>query len=232
LAQTLPLNLSHGLPILEIGAARMLLDTGCPFTFGRVPALEVFGGWRVMAGPEGIGPFNLGAVQRLTGPEVDGLAGMDLLGNNVWTLDLEAGTAVIDDQGLPCAAGSLAFTRLLGNGTPVAEVIYRGRRERAILDTGARYSYRIGERPADLLAGAEVEDFSPFLGPFRTPLWRDAVQLAGLTLPVGFGEVPEQGQDHFRRLRCPWLIGMDLLQAFKVRFDFRKNQLSLELHDY
>ena len=159
----------------------------------------------------------------------DVLLGMDLMSELAWRLDWATSTA----EAALCLAGETDTTwvgmppslRTPGS-CPTCRVNHG--LEVALLDTGARLSYRVGDPPATARLVGRSLDFNPFLGLFVTPVWEDRLEVGGLLIPIRFGRVPEPAPTLFEAMGAEWILGSDLLRAFRVTFDFPGRRLGLK----
>ncbi len=217
---TAPLRFHDGHPVVTLEDADFLVDTGCPFSFGSVGAVVVDGRRHALGGPEGVGPFNLHAVQTLAG-RVVGVLGMDVVGERAWTFDVERHELRVGEGAE--AAPATAHVEISSQGAPIIAAGH----ERILFDTGARLAFRIGAIPDGSTAAGEATDYSPFLGHFQTPVWQQTVVVAGIPVPVRFGVLPAKGEALLRMLNVNWIIGQDLLRAGCVTLDTQRRRLGL-----
>jgi hypothetical protein len=216
---TLPYEFLDKHPVLTIEGRKYLMDTGCPVSFGVVPALSIGTRRFPILGPEGIQGFDIEAVRRLVST-VDGLVGMDVLAPFCWVLDAVQGRAMVSSKSPGLPVKGVTQARVSHQSTldnrPVLTVHYDGRAERALFDTGAWLSYRVAKRPPAEAAEGLVEDYNPQLGPFTTPVWKTQLALEGKAFPVQFGELPPEGRIPLEQMRIDWVIGFDILSAFPL----------------
>ena len=99
--------------------------------------------------------------------------------------------------------------------------------EVALFDTGAQLSYRVGATPATAREVGKTRDFNPHLGIFETPVWEDDLTIGGHPLTVWFGQLPPLGAMMLEAMGVSWVLGSDLLHAFRVTLDFPGRRLGL-----
>jgi hypothetical protein len=63
---------------------------------------------------------------------------------------------------------------------------------------------------------------------FETPVWEDFLEVGGYLIPLSFGRVPEQTPAIFEAMGASWILGSDLLRAFRVTLDFPGRRLGLK----
>lgn len=219
--------------VLPVNGHRVFLDTGSPMTFKHP------------AGPDDI--HLLGQEIRLPGVPVPAgrmeegsrlldfhfgvLMGMDLMSRLSWRLDwrectAEAGAELPDEPG----TAWLGLTPSMGAPTSCPSCRVQNGREVALLDTGARLSYVVGTPPASARWVGQTQDFNPQLGVFDTPVWEDELEIGGHRIPIRFGQVPQPAPALFEGMGVKWILGSDLLKAFRVTLDFPSGRLGLKPH--
>src|SRR5262245_22843971 len=83
----------HGIPVVAMAGARLILDTGSPLSFARTGSITLGrSGHRV---PVDCWMGNPDSLSELLGEPVDGLLGCDLLAGRILDLDCAAGRAHI-----------------------------------------------------------------------------------------------------------------------------------------
>ncbi len=218
-------------PVITVNGSRVCLDTGSPFTFKHPigpNSLRIFGqDLRLPEIPVPRGHMEAGS--ELLGFHFDVLLGMDVMAPLAWRLDWATGTAeaaptLPEEEGtswlpMPPSMGGMAMS------CPSCRV--NEGREVALFDTGAQLSYRVGATPATARQVGETRDFNPHLGIFETPIWEDALELGGHHLPVRFGRLPQSAPSIFEAMGVSWVLGSDLLRAFRVTLDFPGRRLGL-----
>ena len=218
-------------PVITVNGSRVCLDTGSPFTFKHPlgpESLRIFG--QEVRLPEIPAPRgHMEAGSEMLGFHFDVLLGMDVMAPLAWRLDWAAGTAeaaptLPEEEGttwlpMPPSLGGMAMS------CPSCHV--NEGREVALFDTGAQLSYRIGTTPGTAREAGESRDFNPQLGIFETPVWEDDLTIGGHTLTVRFGQLPRLGAMMLGAMGVSWLLGSDLLHAFRVTLDFPGRRLGL-----
>ncbi len=217
--------------VIPMDGLRVCLDTGSPFTFkhpqgpSQVRLMD-----RDLTLPELPGPRGaMEAADRLLGFQFDVLMGMDLMSGLSWRLDWHTGKAEAAPA-LPDEAGTtwLDLPPILP-GLAVACPSFRVNHgaEVALLDTGAHLSYCVGQLPATARQVGQTQDFNPHLGLFDTPVWEDELEIGGHTVPVRFGRLPQQGAMMLQAMGASWILGSDLLRAFRMTLDLPAARLGL-----
>ena len=115
----------HGIPIVAMAGARLILDTGSPVSFARTGRITLGGCQHQVPVDCWAGdPDDLG---ELLGQPVDGLLGCDLLAGRILDLDCPGGRAYVTsgdtNHGTPCwLANSIALPFDTTIGVPVAQL--------------------------------------------------------------------------------------------------------------
>ena len=218
-------------PLVPLDGVRYFLDTGSPRTYRhpRGPARVSILGQRISLRSVPSAPGVMEAGSDLLNFHFDVLLGMDLMSELAWRLDWATSTA----EAARSLAGETGTTWVgmppclrTASSCPTCRV-NKGL-EVALLDTGARLSYRVGDLPASAHLVGRTFDFNPFLGLFLTPIWEDRLEVAGHLIPIRFGQVPEPAPALFKGMGAGWVLGSDLLRAFRVTFDFPGRRLGLK----
>ena len=215
-------------PIILVDGHKVLLDTGCPFTFrmpGGPDVLEFLGQQIRLKHM----PMSRAFVDEgfdLLKVRFDALIGLDVLMDMAWTFDMKGHTAQAtsnftdeeDTTWIPLDALDGPPIFKLDDGT------------QAILDTGAHIAYRVGLVPPTSRQIGQVTDWSLLWGTIRSPLWKDTLQIGGHRVPVRFGKLPKDADASLAWMETEWILGADLLRQFTVTMDFPNQRLGLRPH--
>ncbi len=107
-------------------------------------------------------------------------------------------------------------------GVPLIDFQLGGQRHKAIFDTGAQISYA----KTSLIEGLQpveraVRDFYPFVGSFTTDIYSLDISIAGMSVPMRFGILPEGLADSLKMLGDVSIIGIELLRSFAIHLSLR-----------
>ena len=201
----------HAILTIEGPDGTLLVDTGSPICFAK-------------------GDLMLREIQRYLEPEIDGLIGMDRLGEWDLSITTDQKTGKLAARLLnPNQTQEEGFSRITMEtvmGIPAILVEIQGVNRRMFLDTGAGLSYL----RKSLLSGnrrrGSKKDFYPLLGEFRTELFDMDLQLGGsdttgnpLEWSGQIGVLPEMLE-----LLLPsgidGILGLDVLQHFDTVLRF------------
>lgn len=187
--------------------SRVLIDTGSPLSF-HSEGLIALGGESFEV-PSSLMGTDSDYVSDNVGVRVDGLVGMDILGDGV-LIDVPRGRIVL---GHPTDG----MTRVPSKGMfgyMAAEMDIRGRRATILIDTGAPTSYVSPSLTEGLSAVDNVTDFNPMVpgGTFETPIFEFPVLFAGQESVIRAGHLPSLMRATLRLLGVDGVIGMELLK--------------------
>jgi len=224
--ETFDVSREHGIPVVTMAGARLILDTGSPVSFARNGSIALGGSEHQVPVDWWAGsPDSLG---ELLGAPIDGLLGCDLLAGRILDLDCRAGCAHVtsDDASptTPCwLANAISLPFSMTKGVPVAQISINGRRKSAAVDTGAAVCFAA----SPLLAGTSPidrhRDFHPGFGRFETDLHFASIGLGrGARLfDVAVAAAPPALDPLLKGLGLQVILGGDLLMGSEVLFDFR-----------
>jgi len=150
--------------------------------------------------------------------------GLDVLGRFSWVVDRAAGT-IGATTATPEAEGIVWMPLDAQDGPPIVTLDDGAR---AILDSGAALSYRVGGAPAGLMPVCFVTDWSLLWGAIATPVWESTLKLNGVELPVLYGQLPAEADSNLAWMQTGWIVGADLFRAFRVHLDFPHGRLGLK----
>lgn len=213
----LSIEKKHPIIITDEGM-RLLVDTGSPITMAR--PFELCG--HLMTG----GPTALvGTIRNLSGLNVDGLIGLDILKRYHVVIDYPNGQILFSKQPIGIRGERLPMNRMLGTIGFDADI--NGRPCKVILDTGAQISYV----NADLVEGDEPvghdTDFYPALGSFDVELHKVALGIGdagGMVITAG---VLPGLLECLTSFIGQSIIGYDLLSKAQVELDFENGFITI-----
>ena len=208
--------------ILVLGPTRALLDTGSPVTLGRQRAWEFLGVRRQLA--TGFGPVTMEGLSNAVGARIDVLLGTDLLSECAFDIDWPQGRVTFAD---PFNGVGHAVPLTMRLGLPVATADFRGETLRFVVDTGAVVSFLPRERLEGLPRIGSHRDFTvyPTIETFETPLYQAPLMLAGDTIDLQWGELPD-ALANVQRI-ATGIIGTELFRKYRVRFDLAGGTMRL-----
>ena len=227
------LYLCNDHPVVNLGGEQYIVDTGSPvsFHYGGLQALEI-GGQGFLLGSRGI--CDKETADALTGTDIAGFIGMEILQKTGLTIDLEQGTldfACVPDPDASAVYAELSFDLYEGAFIVTDDLYLRRRLRGVIVDTGARIPY-ITSRLAEKLeqTGETYEDDSPLYGSLCGELLRGDLMFGAtdrdVVRSVQFGLMPQlldlSGM-------FDGIVGMKELTDKRLVFDFEKKVLRVKI---
>ena len=207
--KTFHIDLYDGHLIFEENGLKVLVDTGCPVTFG-------FGGKGI---PE---------IAALMGYDIDVFMGMNLVEQFYVQTDYKKKEITFSTDVIPFEPICTVPIIRGRMGEVCIDLMVKGECVRLALDTGAKISYI-----DDAFTNGETiietrDDFNPLIGKFSTPIYAMEASVGNQSLSVNFGKLPPVMAMPLKMMGIYGAIGFDLFNAFTVLMDFKKNMLLLK----
>jgi hypothetical protein len=211
--------------IAVINNCKYIVDTGSPSSFGNGKININGSNYNISA--SGMHGLTATSVSNLSGIQVDGLIGMDILSNFDVTFSeseirfFDAGST--NGQHTPNAISLPLIDKVMG--IPIINMTIHNQVRRIFFDTGAKLSYLSDE----LLTGASVgeeEDFYPTMGTFKTKVYKVDVQVGNVTENLTFGSLPTQISALLTLGNTKGIVGTELLNKYDITLT--KTELVLE----
>jgi len=205
------------------GEATLLLDTGSPFSFGqgleRIPGVAE-------APPEEL-------AEGLTIPwlvehihhRFDGLIGAEVLQARTLTIDPVDRTVELSSERIGNTDG--VPVRDLMN-VPIFDGVIGGQPLPVMFDTGAPLGFATSELVRDLAPVDRIAEFYPLFGPFETDVYELPLEIGNDRRVLRFGTFPDQIAQMHALTEAPVLIGLALLDHYRVSIGLREQRLKLE----
>jgi len=215
--QTFEINLFNNHLIIEIDNKKILVDTGCPITFGngKFSFLER----EITPATNSMG-VTIESCSQLLGYDLDALMGMDVLSNYKILIDYHNHQMTVSDEEL-ILENAVSVPINYQMGTPFIHLSVNGKDLKFALDTGAQISYIHHSITAGELAQETLHDFHPFYGQFETPIFNVIASIGDMAFPVRFGNLPHEMELALSLINCRGAIGSDLFHAFTVLLDIK-----------
>lgn len=204
-----PIRIVRGhILILDERDTTLLIDTGSPLSFHCYGVISV--GGESFEVPTTLMGVDSAYITDKVGETVDGLVGMDIIGEGGLLVDVPGGRVVF---GCP-TDGMTRVPSRLGMGYMSLEMEIRGRVASVIIDTGAPTSYVSESLTEGLTSHGTVEDFNPFVpgDVFETPLFEFPASFAGLSFTMRAGHLPQMMGSVLGLLGVDGVVGMELLR--------------------
>ena len=216
-------------PVVRLGGEHYIVDTGSPvsFHYAGPQALEVASrGYLLCASPF----CDKETADALTGIDVGGFIGMDILQKSGLTIDLENSElefAAVPGPDPAAEVAELPFDLFMGLYVVTDALFLRRQLKNVIVDTGARIPYAASRLTQFLKkTGEPYEDLSSQFGTLRGEFFE-----GGLVLPaagrdvvrsVRFGLLPEVLD---RSGLFDGIVGVTALTDKRLVFDFKRRVL-------
>ena len=147
----------------------ILIDTGSPLSFHQSGQIVL--GNETFNVPTSVLGVTSEYLSQKVGKEINGLVGMDILNKNYIMISLKDKMMFINDDAhyeklLRQVGGLSRLGGLMG-----IEMLINGQLARMIVDTGAKISYVKEHFVEGVETKGEADDFSPYIGDFKTSLY-------------------------------------------------------------
>jgi len=229
--ETYQITIIDGVPVIEVEGNKVLVDTGCPLTFGNVGNLEIMGRERSIHETLD-GYINVNHIAELVGENIDVMMGRDILADYCVSWDYKKGEMMFCDEACEEMNGALEilrpgmFTKQVG---VLVEMNVAGNNLMTIIDTGARISYLMPEFNEGQAAVRVEEDYNPMYGGvFRTNIYNLNTRIGDLEKTMEYGDMPEGCKRDLSMVNVQAVIGRDLFEAAKVTIDFISGKVYIQ----
>ena len=197
----------------------ILIDTGSPVTLSNLNQFELMGKTHQCSNQMVGCTFD--SIKELLGREIDILLGMDVLRNYRLLVDCQVGHLVLSDESLTIDdATSVALHPSMMNTAVAIEAKVADRSVQLVVDTGAKISYISKKLCEGMESVEEREDFHPYIGTFKTPIYRMTIDINQKQLSTDFGNLPQLYAMTLSMANLDGVIGYDLFAANQVVLDF------------
>ena len=227
---------SNGYVVTEIDSNLYVVDTGSPVSF------NYNGLSRITINGEDYAFSSLivctkEQVDRITGVDIAGFIGSDILQRTDLTIDYEKKELLFgieENAGSSPSLYSMPFEFDPGNYIVTDNIILNGKHlEKALIDTGAPISY-VSQNVAELLkmTGEHYEDHGVMLGDLSGEYRKGILKFNSMAasmyaIPVKVGVMNE----NLNALHFDAVIGSNLLSEKLVFFDFNKRRIGIALDE-
>ena len=203
---------------------RLLIDTGAPFSVAESSTIEFAGrSFRAQRNYMGVSPESLSTS---VGTPIDALVGADILNRYDMLIDPTTVTLHVSEDDLPLNGQAQELEDFMG--IPIVDVAVGEDKVRMFFDTGAKLSYLdAGRTDAFESVGTET-DFYPGMGEFSTKVYDIPIMLAGETIVLRFGNLPELLQMTLMMAATGGILGTAILRTHRVTFAPRRRVLTLQ----
>ena len=210
---TFPAKLLDGHVIIRMNTFDYIVDTGSPFSFGRGSTI-VIRGKTFTINISGAMGLTAESISSLSGLQVDGLIGMDILMHFDIRLTRDQVTFSLTAIHHADAAIKIPIVETI-LGVPVINLRIDHQDRRMFFDTGAKVSYLSEE----LLVGdsvGQMEDFYVTIGTYTTNIYKIDVSIGGTVETLTFGSLPSSIRGLIGMGRTKGIIGTELLKKYSL----------------
>lgn len=210
--------------VAKLAGGRWIVDTGSPASFGDIRAITL----DTVAFPIARDYLGLTAqtLTSLTGVEVNGLLGTDVLNAFDLRFDLEGARLECSTAAIPIAGEELELDDFMG--IPIVEVDITGEARRMFVDTGAQVSYFQDPCLEDFPEAGRLRDFFPGMGEFETQTHHLPVRIGSLEQTLRCGALPELLGLTLAMAGVDGIVGSALFTGRRVAYLPRRSRLVLE----
>ena len=160
-------------------------------------------------------------------PPFDGLIGAEVLLSNTLTIDPVNRTIELSNQRI--SDGDGVPIRDMMN-VPVFDGVIRGQPLPVIFDTGAPLGFATRELVDGLLPVDRIAEFYPLFGSFQTDVYELPLEIGRDRQVLRFGTFPDQLAQKHAQAGASVLIGLELLDHYRISVGLREQRLRLEPH--
>jgi hypothetical protein len=201
----------------------LLVDTGAPCSFGW--------GLEGIPGVPGNPPESMDGLLTIdwlveqVGHEFHGLVGAEVLRERTLVIDPSEGSLSLDFQIIEREAGIPVRDMM---NVPILKGIVAGQSTEIIFDTGAPLgfvpeAYVEGRQPVD-----HISEFYPTMGAFETDVYELPIQIGDERQVDRFGVLPEAAAQLHEQAGISVLVGLGLLEHYRVSVGLREKRFLLE----
>lgn len=215
------LQLFKGLPIINDGENRILIDTGAPSTIHTSDSLnfcsESFGCSTNFMG------LTVSKISDMLGTEITTLLGADILSGYKIFLDYQNQVIEFSKQKIDIKGTQVGISKFMG--TPIIKMTIDNQKLKFFLDTGTRLSYLSDRLTSNYENVGTDEDFYPGVGKFQTECFEIPTVFGDNEFVVKYGNLPTLLQMTLMLGGTDGIIGFDFFNNFKVVLDLKNNRL-------
>jgi hypothetical protein len=215
-------NMINGYPIANIRGRNFLIDTALPFTVSDRPVL--IEGERFEVAPEVMG-LTTSCISATAGFRLDGILGANVTGNFVLKIQPQQHKLVfdryLDDFPLEIEVENLG-------GTAIMNQTIAGKRVKAFLTLGTRFSYVNPDMVEGLEPIGREHDVLGMVGEIEADVYSLPVAIGQQSHDLKFAVIPVQLRDFIERANVTALIGSELLEHYAVSLSMDEGLLMLD----
>ena len=195
----------------------IIVDTGSPVSFHHSRVLNLCG--EQISVRDSIPDVSKEYLSEKVGTQIDGLLGMDIIRQHPLLVSLKDGFIILDDD-VPynhsfCHIDNNHFSDMM----IIIRMLVNGHPAKVIVDTGAPLSYIQRTFTEDLKCDCIRDDFSPYIGNYKTETFLCEVDTKIDDKPYiqRFGTPPALLEMTLQQLNVDGVIGVDLFKQYRIQ---------------
>lgn len=218
---TFPLHKIHGHLFVQVDGHLWLLDTGAPCSFGSPADFHILGEkFELQSFYLGLTPETLSG---FVGVKIDGLLGADVLNNFDIIFNCPENTSIFSLSSLNLDGQIVKLDEFMG--IPIVTATVNGRDYRMFFDTGAQISYFQDDALRTFPPAGQMTDFYPGFGQFQTDTHNVHFQIAGKSLVLRCGKLPDMLGMTLMMAGTQGIMGNQILHDWIVGYFPRRGEL-------
>ena len=217
-----PCYLVNGHILTEIGAGRLLVDTGASASMSDGESIELLGHEHRTA-TSYLGT-TISEIEDLVGTRITALLGADVLQNYDVRIDLEKGELELSEADLALPPPIIRIENF--HGVPIVPVRVDGRDERFFFDTAAKLSYLHATLAAGWTPAGTDTDFFPGFGEFTVQTGTKQIELGGRARALRFATLPPLLELSLGLAGVRGVLGSALCEGSVVTLSIRRRSVS------
>jgi len=206
------ISLVAGHIIAKVNNNNFLVDTGSIKSFGSIQSMQ-FCGTEYYLNPNFMG-VDVHTLTQLTGIEIDGLLGIDILHEYEYILDLEGNQMTLFTS--ECQLNGIVVPFNTFMEIPIIEAQIGRNNVTMLIDTGAHISYLDRIITKSITPTGEADDFYPGIGRFKTPTYDVNFSVSNERFLIACGILPEILQKTLDVVGSDGILGTEFFEKSKV----------------
>jgi hypothetical protein len=182
-----PLKFEKEHLLIQLPSGHWILDTGSPQSFGETSKIELTG--RCFDVASNLMGINSKKISELSGIDVQGLVGTDILNTFDVLFDLSSGEVILSNELSGVNGVSISIEMVMG--VPTLPVLIENDEVTMFFDTGATFSYWQDDNLNRYPVFDKREDFFPGMGEFEVITHSVPMTLENRTFELTCGRLPE-----------------------------------------
>ncbi|GEM_PF-379380 len=216
------MDIISGHLVIHVDRFLDVLDTGSPVSIGNIHKF-LFMGEMFRLHEEYLG-VDTHTVSQQVGKQIDAMLGMDILHNYTVTIHYTGRRVYFSKNGSFLVNGERMEMKDV-MGIPFIQVPVNGATQKMLLDTGSPLNYLTSGATRGLQQVDTAKDTYPGIGEFVTPIYEMPVSIAGVTVPLRFGNLPSLLESSLMVSGTQGILGTEIYRYFDVAFAFPEHRI-------